>query len=944
MSSPYTVLGLPPDPKSKELRPYLRRGLRMRLAECKKKRGTTIYISQSGNDAAGHTGSRAKPFRTVSKALAILTSLGGVTNADTRIAFRRGDLWREGLPISWSAGGVTIGAWGTGSLPQISWFTSTFDSGTSWTSTTLGSYHTPCPVALAAVRVQGIFSPLEPVFTVCHSQAECDATATSFYSDGTTLYVNANIGVPTALSVTASGTVTGTAQSGANSTIRLATSASSTDSAYNGQNVTILQGTGAGQTKAITGYVGSTTTATISGTWATNPDNTSVYVIAGGTTTYNYRVSALTAAGHETNAATQVSVGGPPTLTPANYNKLSWLQVNGAASYRVYGRLSNKEVLIGIVAASTAPFYQFIDSGQFPTAQSGSSSTLQVATTESATDGSYVGAIVGIISGTGSGQINTVASYVGATRTMTMTGNWSTAPDSTSVYGINSGLPVTDTGLSPTTLNLEGVPVQTLTGIQIPDTDGCRVEDLDLYGNGCSEGHAIYGVQFVGSGNNGAVVKNVQSRYNGYHCFGGTSNTTGGIFTALRCTGGLPRDGFSQGPADGVTTFVHYSNDGGGEQWLWSCTVDTGYLPDSRGTSGSAVFSHTGNGVPTAAIIEYKLWQRSHVTAYNQVFLYASKVSTGSPANFDLSAVRCWIIGRKIGDSVSSPVYGSSFQFTIAEPDAWSTGHRYYLKPSSQANGTIGSAIQNGWCANLTLWMDVSLIGYTCILGGQGQGLEYAKVWHSYIQMAYQNTYNGAYGGGMQRGGPILGEINDEMKNSIYAGSTLPVPDAGGTGHGLYVDLNNNIGTTTNKQVNNAYYGIATAYNGTTTGSSGNYGNDPTAVTLTIVPDPDNYLTYLAPQLATVVPAGVQYDRDFNLRTTGLIGPAVQGSDGIVDEDDWDSATEILDAAGWEEADPEGSVAAFVAPQVTPTVNSSGQVTTSNPGSGSPIVTLQIGP
>ena len=39
-----------------------------------------------------------------------------------------------------------------------------------------------------------------------------------------------------------------------------------------------------------------------------------------------------------------------------------------------------------------------------------------------------------ILSGTGAGQINTIASY--ATGTVTFSANWSTIPDSTSVYGI----------------------------------------------------------------------------------------------------------------------------------------------------------------------------------------------------------------------------------------------------------------------------------------------------------------------------------------------------------------------------------------------------------------------------------------------------------------------------------------------------------------------------
>ena len=72
----------------------------------------------------------------------------------------------------------------------------------------------------------------------------------------------------------------GTAQAGASSTITLTSGASTTDDRYNNFTITIIGGTGLGQSKLITDYVGSTKVATISGTWAINPDNTSIYSIA----------------------------------------------------------------------------------------------------------------------------------------------------------------------------------------------------------------------------------------------------------------------------------------------------------------------------------------------------------------------------------------------------------------------------------------------------------------------------------------------------------------------------------------------------------------------------------------------------------------------------------------------------------------------------------------
>lgn len=70
-----------------------------------------------------------------------------------------------------------------------------------------------------------------------------------------------------------------TAQAGATSSITLATGASSTDGYYVGYYVTITAGTGSGQTRRVSGYVGSTRVATVSSAWTTTPDATSVYNI-----------------------------------------------------------------------------------------------------------------------------------------------------------------------------------------------------------------------------------------------------------------------------------------------------------------------------------------------------------------------------------------------------------------------------------------------------------------------------------------------------------------------------------------------------------------------------------------------------------------------------------------------------------------------------------------
>lgn len=70
-----------------------------------------------------------------------------------------------------------------------------------------------------------------------------------------------------------------TAQGGSARSITLDTSASATPQIYDGQDVYILSGTGAGQSRKIVNYTGSSKIANVDKPWATNPDNTSVFVL-----------------------------------------------------------------------------------------------------------------------------------------------------------------------------------------------------------------------------------------------------------------------------------------------------------------------------------------------------------------------------------------------------------------------------------------------------------------------------------------------------------------------------------------------------------------------------------------------------------------------------------------------------------------------------------------
>ena len=87
-------------------------------------------------------------------------------------------------------------------------------------------------------------------------------------------------------------------------------------------------------------------------------------------------------------------------------------------------------------------------------ARAGSSSTtIVLASGESATDDIYIGAVIRINEGTGAGQTSQIIDYVGLTKTATVSPSWATTPDATSVYSIY-GEGGTTTSATATTITL----------------------------------------------------------------------------------------------------------------------------------------------------------------------------------------------------------------------------------------------------------------------------------------------------------------------------------------------------------------------------------------------------------------------------------------------------------------------------------------------------------
>lgn len=80
-------------------------------------------------------------------------------------------------------------------------------------------------------------------------------------------------------------------------------------------------------------------------------------------------------------------------------------------------------------------------------AQAGAGSTITLASTSSAVNDYYDGAMVQIISGTGLGQSRIIKTYVGASKLATVSDGWGTNPDNTSVY-IVRGLGDVEVGIN----------------------------------------------------------------------------------------------------------------------------------------------------------------------------------------------------------------------------------------------------------------------------------------------------------------------------------------------------------------------------------------------------------------------------------------------------------------------------------------------------------------
>lgn len=249
---------------------------------------------------------------------------------------------------------------------------------------------------------------------------------------------------------------TGTAQAGSTSTtIKLDASASAVDNLYNELICYIVSGTGAGQSRQVTGYVGSTKVATVDAAWATTPDATSVFQLlptaAGGVSgTVNANVvqwqgSAPSALNSGAVQADLVQWRGstPVALDAGGYVGVDVNAWVGTAveTPTTGGRPIVQARVIDDTAVKRSTFAQdaldLFGDIRRNTAQAGSTSTTIVLDAgASATDDWYKNGLIMIVGGTGAGQFRTISSYTGASKTATVGSAWSTTPDNTSVFAI----------------------------------------------------------------------------------------------------------------------------------------------------------------------------------------------------------------------------------------------------------------------------------------------------------------------------------------------------------------------------------------------------------------------------------------------------------------------------------------------------------------------------
>lgn len=252
----------------------------------------------------------------------------------------------------------------------------------------------------------------------------------------------------------------GTAQAGAGTTITLDASASSTNDFYKGCLIYPVSGTGANQgPRTIITYGGGNKVATVDRAWATNPNNTTVFVIIPANSPALTTALAVTAAVSKvvifsgtaqtgsTSNTIKLSAAASATNNLYNGDLLSTTGGTGAGqtktiiSYNGTTKVATVDKAWVTIPDNTTTFdiyanttpSLFSDQGVL---QSATSSTATLAATASAVNNIYNGSLLTILSGTDSGDTAEITAYNGSTKVITISGTFALTPDTTSAYAI----------------------------------------------------------------------------------------------------------------------------------------------------------------------------------------------------------------------------------------------------------------------------------------------------------------------------------------------------------------------------------------------------------------------------------------------------------------------------------------------------------------------------
>lgn len=193
-----TLCGAMPAPHTSAFLRWCDDYISRRKRQCVGKRATVYYIAANGNDSNNGT-SPSTPWQTYAK---VISHVGANPAGGYSFLFRRGDTFRSATGLNLSAPNVHFGSYGplgnyTSDLPIISHFTVQWPAGSLWTLVSGTTYSASVPSigvnnpsgAATVGFIRATIDPLVPLLAH-NSQANCEATAFSFFVNAGTVYIN----------------------------------------------------------------------------------------------------------------------------------------------------------------------------------------------------------------------------------------------------------------------------------------------------------------------------------------------------------------------------------------------------------------------------------------------------------------------------------------------------------------------------------------------------------------------------------------------------------------------------------------------------------------------------------------------------------------------------------------------------------------------------------